>query len=591
MERRLAAILAADVVGYTRLMGEDEVGTLAALKAHREDFVDPTIAGHKGRIVKLMGDGALVEFASVIDAVTCAAEVQRGMAERNSAVPERQRITFRIGINLGDIIVEADDIYGDGVNIAARLEGLAEPGGICISAKVYDEIKNKLALGYEDLGAQEVKNVAEPVHVYRIATETPAASLVSGGEEKLALPDRPSIAVLPFDNMSGDPEQEYFADGITEDVITELSRFSGLFVIARNSSFSYKGKSVDVRQIARELGVRYVLEGSIRRAGDRVRISAQLIDRESGSHIWAERYDRNLEDIFDLQEEITSNVVASIAPQIEMAEMERVRGGRSTKFSSYDLGLKAQALWYDGLQMGSPDVLQQAIDVTKESLKQDPRNVHALWTQAMAYYVQYLYRWGPAPDEALDHAWAAVERLFEIESSNPHAYMARGGVHHFRGEHDDALADYRRAFALNPNFAVNIFMMAWCESLTGFTEQAREHAALGLRLSPRDNELWLGVAYLALAQGSFADGDFEKTKAWGRLAIQMHPKAPIRRALMIASHGYLGELEEAARHAADLKVFAPDFLPIVLRGEMTFYKAPEHNALLVDGIRKAELPE
>ena len=525
MERRLAAILAADVVGYTRLMGEDEVGTLAALKAHREDFVDPTIAGHKGRIVKLMGDGALVEFASVIDAVTCAAEVQRGMAERNAEVPDEQRIDFRIGINLGDMIVEADDIYGDGVNIAARLEGLAEPGGICISAKVYDEIKNKLALGYEDLGAQEVKNVAEPVHVYRIATETPAASLVSGGEEKLALPDRPSIAVLPFDNMSGDPEQEYFADGITEDVITELSRFSGLFVIARNSSFSYKGKSVDVRQIARELGVRYVLEGSIRRAGDRVRISAQLIDRESGSHIWAERYDRNLEDIFDLQEEITSNVVASIAPQIEMAEMERVRGGRSTKFSSYDLGLKAQALWYDGLQMGSPDVLQQAIDVTKESLKQDPRNVHALWTQAMAYYVQYLYRWGPAPDEALDHAWAAVERLFEIESSNPHAYMARGGVHHFRGEHDDALADYRRAFALNPNFAVNIFMMAWCESLTGFTEQAREHAALGLRLSPRDNELWLGVAYLALAQGSFADGDFEKTKAWGKLAIQMHPVA------------------------------------------------------------------
>ncbi len=322
-----------------------------------------------------------------------------------------------------------------------------------------------------------------------------------------------------------------------------------------------------------------------------MRISAQLIDRETGSHIWAERYDRDLDDIFDLQEEITRNVVGSIAPQIEMAEMARVRGGKGSKFSSYDLALKATAIWYDAMRMGNPDVLQQAIDVTKDSLKQDPRNIHALWTQAFAYHVQYLYRWGPAPDEALDHAWAAVQRLFEIDSSNPHAFTARGGIHHFRGEHDEAVADYRRAFALNPNFAVNIFMMAWCESLSGLTEEAREHAALGLRLSPRDNELWLGVAYLALAQASFADGDFEKTKEWGRLAIQMHPKAPIRRTLMIASHGYLGELEEAARHAADLEAFSPDFLPIVLRGEMTFYKAPEHNKLLVDGIRKAGLPE
>jgi TolB-like protein len=591
LERRLAAILAADVVGYTRLMGEDEAGTLAALKAHREDFVDPTIAGHKGRIVKLMGDGALVEFASVIDAVTCAVEVQRGMAERNAEVAGERRIIFRIGINLGDVIIEGDDIYGDGVNIAARLEGLAEPGGICISAKVYEEVGNKLALGYEDLGAREVKNVAEPVRVYRIASETPAPSPAPGGGENLALPDKPSIAVLPFDNMSGDPEQEYFADGITEDIITELSRFSGLFVIARNSSFAFKGQAFNVQQIARELGVRYVLEGSIRRAGHRVRISAQLIDRETGSHIWAERYDRDLDDIFDLQEEITRNVVGSIAPQIEMAELDRVRGARTAKISSYDLALKAQAFYYDSMRMGSPDVHQHAIETTKESLEQDPRNVHALWTQAMAYFEQYLYRWGPAPDEALDHAWVAVERISEIDSSDPRGYTVRGVVHHFRGQFDAAVADFHRAYALNPNFAVNIFLMAWCESLAGFTEQAREHAELGLRLSPRDNEIWLGCAYLALAQASFADGDFEKTKEWGKLAIQMHPKAPIRRALMIASHGYLSELDEAARHAADLEAFAPDFLPIVLGGEMTFYKAPEHNALLVDGIRKAGLAE
>ena len=318
-----------------------------------------------------------------------------------------------------------------------------------------------------------------------------------------------------------------------------------------------------------------------------MRITGQLIDSETGNHIWAERYDRDLDDIFELQEEITRNVVGAIAPQIERAEIARVRGGKGTKFSSYDLALKAQALWYDGERLGSPDVLQQAIDVTKDSLKQDPRNVHALWTQAMAYFVQYLYRWGPAPDEALDHSWAAVERLFEIDSSNPHAYMARGGIHHFRGEHDEAIADYRRAFALNPNFATNIFMMAWCESLTGFTEQARKHAALGLRLSPRDNEIWLGAAYLALAQASFADGDYEETEKWAKLAVQMHPRAPIRRALMIACCVHKGEFKKAREHVDFLKSLAPDFIPSILRGDLTLYRMPEHNALLVDGLRKA----
>ena len=540
--------------------------------------------------MKLMGDGLLAEFASVVEAVRCAVDIQQAMVGREPDLPDERRIKLRIGVNLGDIIVEGSDIYGDGVNLAARLEGLADPGGICISSKVFEEVGNKLPATFEDLGEREVKNIREPVRVYRwtgaAADPMPGKA---GADETLPLPDKPSIAVLPFDNMSGDPEQEYFSDGITEDIITELSRFSGLFVIARNSSFAYKSESVDVRRIARELGVRYVLEGSIRRAGNRVRITAQLIDRESGSHLWAERYDRELEDIFDLQEEITSNVVASIAPQIEMAEMERLRGARSTKFTSYDLALKALALWYEGELLGRPVVLQQAIDVTKESLQQDSRNVHALWTQAMAYFVQYIYRWGPAPDEALDQSWAAVERFFEIDSSNSHAYTARALVYHFRGEHDAAIADFRRAYTLNPNFASNIILMAWCESLSGFTGEAREHAALGLRLSPRDNAIWLGTAYLALAQASFADGDFEKTRDWGKLAIQMHPKAPVRRALMIACCGSAGDLEEAGRHAAELKAFAPEFLPAILQGEMTLYKTPEHNALLVDGLRKAGL--
>ena len=589
MERKLAAILAADVVGYSRLMGADETGTLERLKALRNELVEPTIKERKGRVVKLMGDGLLAEFPSVIEAVQCAATIQDRITERDPDLSDEHRIQLRIGVNLGDIIVEGSDIYGDGVNVAARLEAMAEPGGICISGVAFDTVDGKLDLVFEDCGEQRVKNIAKPVRVYRLdsgASNNP----LTDPTQPLPLPEKPSVAVLPFDNMSGDAEQDYFADGITEDIITELSRFPGLFVIARNSSFSYKGKSIDVRQIARELGVRYVLEGSIRWAANRVRISAQLIDRERGSHIWAERYDRKLDDIFELQEEITRNVVASITPQIEKAEMARVRSVPRTKISSYDLALKAQALFYDGECMGDPDLLQQALDVTKDSLQQDPRNVHALWTQAMVCFVQFLYRWGPAPDTALDHSWSAVERLFEIDSSDPRSYAARAIIHHFRSEHDEAVADYRKAFELNPNFAMNIIMMAWCESLTGFTEQARAHAELGLRLSPRDNNIWLGTAYLALAQASFADGDFEKTKEWSRLAIQVHPKAPIRHALMIACCAFNDDLDDAGKHVDSLKSFAPEFIPSVLRGDMTIYRDPAQNALLAEGLRKA-VPE
>jgi TolB-like protein len=591
LERRLAAILAADVAGYTRLMGDDEAGTLHRLTELREQVLEPLIAEHHGRVVKLMGDGLLVEFASVVDALTCAVAWQNGVAEREAETDEDRRLQFRIGINLGDVIVEGEDIHGDGVNIAARLEGLAEPGGICLSGDVFRQAKGKMEAEFEDMGEQDLKNVAEPVRVYRIAADRAVLSVPSPTTEPLPLPDKPSIAVLPFANMSGDPEQEYFSDGITEDIITELSRFSSLFVIARNSSFAYKGRSVDVRRVAQELGVRFVLEGSIRRAGKRVRITAQLIDSETGNHLWAERYDRDLEDIFDLQDEITRNVVGSIAPQIELAELDRARRAKSSEVSSYDLALKAQALFYDAMRMGRPEVHQQAIDAAGEALEKDPRNAHALWIQSVAYYEQHLYRWGPAPDEALNHAWTAVERLFEIDSSDPRAYSARGAIHYFRGEHDAAVADYRRSFELNPNSAVNIFLMAWCESLSGFTEEARKHAELGLRLSPRELDLWLGVAYLAYAQASFADGDFEKCKEWGTLAIQMHPRAPIRRTLMIACCGYRGELKEAKEHIDYLESFSPDFIPSVLQGDLSLYKMPEHNALLVEGLRKAGLTE
>ena len=319
LQRRLAAILSADVVGYSRLMGSDEAGTLGRLKELRRDLIDPMIAAHSGRIVKLIGDGALVEFASAVDAVRCATEIQRAIAERNADIPEDRRIELRIGINVGDVIIDEGDIYGDGVNIAARVETLASAGAVCLSENAYQQIKGKLALEVSDMGERQLKNIAQPVRVFSVRLDGAPT------RPALVLPDKPSITVLPFQNMSGDPEQEYFADGMVEDIITELSRFRQLFVIARNSSFTYKGRAVDVKQVGRELGVRYVLEGSVRKAGNRVRITGQLVDAFTGAHLWADRFDGTIEDIFDLQDKVTGTVVAAIAPKLEQAEIERAK--------------------------------------------------------------------------------------------------------------------------------------------------------------------------------------------------------------------------------------------------------------------------
>ena len=330
VERRLAAILAADVAGYSRLMGANEEGTLAQLKSVRKALVDPTIAAHRGHIVKTTGDGMLVEFASAVDAVRGAVEFQRSMAEQNAAVPQDQRIEFRIGIHVGDIIFDDDDIFGDGVNIVARLEGIAEPGGVCMSDDAYRQVRGKVEIACDDMGQQSLKNIAEPMRAWRVRLTGQAPSAVKSGlamsqPQVLPPPDKPSIAVLPFQNMSGDPEQEYFADGIVEDIITALSHFKALFVIARNSSFTYKGRAVDVKQVGRELGVRYVLEGSVRKAANRVRITGQLVDTATGTHLWANRFDGGLGDIFDLQDQVTESVVGAIAPVVEKAEIERAK--------------------------------------------------------------------------------------------------------------------------------------------------------------------------------------------------------------------------------------------------------------------------
>ena len=377
VERRLAAILAADVAGYSRLMERDEAGTLARLRTLRHDMIDPKIAAHKGRIVKTTGDGILAEFPSVVEAVACAVAMQRGMAAGNAATDEHERIEYRIGINSGDVIVEDGDIHGDGVNIAARLEGIAEPGGICVSAIVHDQVQGRLECAFEDTGEQSLKNITRPVRVYRVgprpsrphAGETPA--LQSGA---LPLPDKPSIAVLPFQNMSGDPEQEYFADGMVEEIITALSRIRWLFVIARNSTFTYKGQAIDVKRVGRDLGVRYVLEGSVRKGGGRVRITAQVIEAETGAHLWADRFDGSLEDVFELQEQVAISVAGVIEPALKAAESARSAHRPTTDLTAYDLYLRAYAMYW----VSHPRQVREALALLEEAIARDPRYGPAL---------------------------------------------------------------------------------------------------------------------------------------------------------------------------------------------------------------------
>jgi adenylate cyclase len=370
-ERRLTTILAADVVGFSRLMGVDESGTYSALKKYRKELIEPKSQLYGGRTVKLMGDGTLMEFASVVDAVLFAVEVQCAMREHNADVPAERRIVYRIGINIGDIIVEDDDIYGDGVNIAARLEGLSEPGGICVSHNVFNHVKNKIEVGFEDLGDQEVKNIAEPIRVYKVTTgpceRLPGDLAIVAGATTCAT-EKPAIAVLPFDNMSGEKEQEYFADGITEDLITELARFQNLVVIARNSTFTYKGKAPRIKDVARDLGVNYVVEGSVRKAGNRVRVTVQLIDSKSEKHVWAERYDRELTDIFEIQDEVTRAIIGALPSQLEAADIERIKRKPPQDLAAYDYVLRSKILHHHGTREANTEALQ----VLNKAIELDP---------------------------------------------------------------------------------------------------------------------------------------------------------------------------------------------------------------------------
>jgi adenylate cyclase len=415
LQRRLAAILSADVVGYSRLMGLDESRTLSRLNALRRELIDPAIAAHSGPIVKLMGDGVLVEFASAVDAVTCAIEIQRQLRERDASGSEDYAIRFRIGINVGDIIIEGDDILGDGVNIAARIEGIAEPGGICLSNAAYDQVRDKLKEKFVDQGEQALKNIARPVRVYRVDLASTTPSAPEPQRPKPAQPDKPSIAVLAFDNMSGDPDQEYFSDGITEDIITSLSKNRGIFVIARNSSYAYKGQPIDVSRIGRELGVRYVLEGSVRRAGDHIRITAQLIEAEGRSHVWAERYDRNLTDLFAVQDEITRSIVATVAPELLEAEMQRVRRKDPQTLGAWECAMRAQ--WH--LARLTREDIAEALKLAAQATALDSGTTLGLNIAAFAHLYAIAYGWEPSVAQAVMAAYQSASKAVALDPEMP----------------------------------------------------------------------------------------------------------------------------------------------------------------------------
>jgi TolB-like protein len=445
-------------------------------------------------------------------------------------------------------------------------------------------VKGKVELDFEDIGEQNLKNVAEPVRVYRIAGDGSGTAAASPTKAPLPLPDKPSIAVLPFTNISGDPEQEYFADGITEDIITELSRFSSLFVIARNSSFTYKGQPVDIKKIARELGARYMLEGSIRRSETRVRITAQLLDSDGGGHVWAEKYDRDLIDVFELQDEITRSVVSNITPKIELAELERSRKLSDNGLTAYEQALKAQAYCYDALYLADPDLLNRAETAVNTALALDPRSIHALSTGSLIHMYRHMYGWGEDPKASLASSYKMAENLIRIDSSNAKAYMIRAWVYVYQRKFDAAIAEHRRALSLNPNLAMNLFAMSWSEAVAGHTDQAREHAQLALQLSPQESDIWTGEGYAAIALANFFDGDYAGAVKFGHLAYQ---RQPVLQALMAAANGYLEDSRSAKFHIEELKDFAPRFLSTVLSGETKVFKHPEHNELLLKGLRRA----
>jgi adenylate cyclase len=577
VSRRLAAILAIDMVGYSRLMAADEEGTIARQHAIRKDVIDPTIAQHGGRIVKTIGDGLLVEFPSIVSAVRCATEIQKAMASHESDVSEDRRIQYRMGVNLGDIVVDGDDILGDGVNVAARLEGIAPPGGICISQAAHDHAAQKIGIKFQDAGEHHVKNIANPIHVWRWRPDPQATA-----SSALPLPDKPSIAVLPFTNMSGDSEQEYFSDGITEDIITALSKLRWFFVIARNSTFVYKGRGVDIKQVARDLGVRYVLEGSVRKSGARVRITGQLIEAMSGNHIWAERYDRELSDIFTLQDEITTSVTAAIEPRLVAAEAVRVETRSTDDLNAWDLVARAVSHFWK-MTTAESDI---AIDMLRRAVRQYPDYAPAHSMLAFAILVSTHVGWMPAGADR-EYAAQLAHRAAELDDGDPWAYLALGYLAFTARQTDEAVRYFRVALDLNPNFAAAYGYVGWALAFDGRSDAAIGNLQQAIRMSPRDP---LNGFFLAgISAAHYLAGRYGEAVDWGRRAVQERPGIIGGHRILCASLAQAGFLDEAKSVLNKVRQMQPNISRATIQESIPYTAEPM--ARFLEGLHKAGLPE
>ena len=585
VNRRLAAILAADVVGYSRMMGADETGTLSALKRHRETLFDPCVTQHKGRVVKLIGDGTLVEFNSVVDAVRCALAIQR--AQQSEGEAASGRIMLRIGVNLGDIIIDGDDIYGDGVNVAARLEPLAEPGGVCVSAIVNESVGNRIDVTFRDGGDVQVKNIARPVRIWlwhpgQEPAPASAASTASAAPAKAREAERPSIAVLPFTNMSGDPEQEYFSDGISEDIITDLSKVGGLTVIARNSSFTYKGKSVDIRKVGQELGVTSVLEGSIRKAGNRVRITAQLIGAANGAHIWAERYDRDLTDIFAVQDEVTAAIVAALKVKLSPVEAERIGHleAPTANVEAHDLFLRARELlrgrtWTRAEFDETIALLTQVIDL-------DPGYGEAYAALGMAYNLDFNNNWTGDPQKAQAESLKYAALGIEKAPNSAYAHFIASVAAIWNRDVVRAREEAEKALALSPNYAPAFGMRGLSEMYVGNPMAAVPVIEQAIVVDPAFKQQYLhflGTAYLVA-------GKYETAAATFRERVRLAPQTDLSRGLLISALGHLGDTEEARKVWQELKQASPQY---TLDGHLARlpFTDPAVNEMIREGVRKA----
>jgi TolB-like protein/Flp pilus assembly protein TadD len=580
LQRRLAAILSTDVVGYSRLMSLDEVGTLSRLTALRRDLIDPAIAAHSGRIVKLMGDGALVEFASAVDAVTCAIEIQRQLLERYAG-GEADPIRFRIGINVGDIIIEGEDILGDSVNIAARIEGVAEPGGISISEDAWRQVQGKVAANFVDAGEQNLKNIARPVRVYRLDLAPQATSASEAPRPLPAPPDKPTIAVLAFNNMSGDPEQEYFSDGISEDIITDLSKLSELHVIARNSSFKYKGKPIDVKQVGRELGVSYVLEGSVRKAGNRVRVTGQLIDAASGAHIWADRFDRDLTDIFAVQDELTQEIISALKVKLTPETKDRLARKGSINEEAYDLFLRGREQAWLTTRSGNIEarnLLGRVVTISPNFAA-----AHAL--VGFTHVNDYVNGWAENPKQALQTGLEIAERAVQLDETEPQAHEALAIALFFNREHDRALAEARRSVALEPNFAQGHQTIARMLTFSGEAAGAINTLDAYMQLDPlyRDTTLYF------LAEARVALGQFDAAVAALKQQLERNPDSATSYALLASCYGHLRRIPEARAAWAEVMRIDPNF-SIDRQRRILPYRNSDEFERRIEGMRIAGLP-